>query len=551
MKQLTPSTLFFPILFILCNLAASAQEFPQGYFRLPLDGDIGLSATFAEFRTGHFHAGLDIRTGGEVGKPVYAVADGYVCGVRISPWGGGKMLYVKHPNGYTSVYMHLNDYAGEIGRYVRREQYKEQAYAIVRDIPEGVLPVKKGQVIAHSGNSGSSGGPHLHFELRHNGHTINPLLFGLRYIDNIKPVIRGIRIYPTEGEASDIAKQDEIEVAGPFYLGVYATDAAEGSTLRNGVDKVEIFVDGKLFFKYINNRFPLDSSRISNALIDYPHYVRTREAYLLTRSLPGAHGKWIPVRQGNGILRFTEGSTHSVRVRVTDIKGNYDERILNIKMLASTASGKPSLDERNTYPVAYNKPLKINGAELKLTFPAHTLYDNDRLHIVTTASSLYRSPVCTIEPCTVDLPPNEWYTLSVKATSPSDKAVIARIDGRRPSAYKTTREGDWFTASVRDFGQFALMVDHEAPRISPANFREGKNIKTKTLRVKISDNLSGIETYNCYLNGQWILAEYDGKSATLTIDAHGAIKKGVNKLRVAVVDAVGNTADVTFTIRKT
>ncbi len=550
MKRLTPPTLFFPILFILCNLIASAQEFPQGYFRLPLDGDIGLSATFAEFRTGHFHAGLDIRTGGEVGKPVYSVADGYVCGVRISPWGGGKMLYVKHPNGYTSVYMHLNDYAGEIGRYVRREQYKEQAYAIVRDIPEGVLPVKKGQVIAHSGNSGSSGGPHLHFELRHNGHTINPLLFGLRYSDNIKPIIRGIRIYPTEGEAFNIAKQEEIEVAGPFYLGVYATDAAEGSTLRNGVDKVEIFVDGKLFFKYITNRFPLDSSRISNALIDYPYYVRTREAYLLTRSLPGAQGEWIPVRQGNGILRFAEGTTHSIRVRVSDIKGNLDEHTLNIKMLASIASDKPSTDERNTYPVVYNKPLKINGTELKLTFPAHTLYDNDRLHIVTSASSLYRSPVCTIKPCTVDLPPNEWYTLSVKATSPSDKAVIARIDGRRPTAYKTTREGDWFTASVRDFGQFALMVDHEAPRISPVNFREGKNIKTNTLRVKISDNLSGIETYNCYLNGQWILAEYDGKSATLTIDAHGAIKKGV-KLRVAVVDAVGNTADVTFTIRKT
>ncbi len=548
---MTPPTLFFPILFILCNLIASAQEFPQGYFRLPLDGDIGLSATFAEFRTGHFHAGLDIRTGGEVGKPVYSVADGYVCGVRISPWGGGKMLYVKHPNGYTSVYMHLNDYAGEIGRYVRREQYKEQAYAIVRDIPEGVLPVKKGQVIAHSGNSGSSGGPHLHFELRHNGHTINPLLFGLRYSDNIKPIIRGIRIYPTEGEAFNIAKQEEIEVAGPFYLGVYATDAAEGSTLRNGVDKVEIFVDGKLFFKYITNRFPLDSRRISNALIDYPYYVRTREAYLLTRSLPGAQGEWIPVRQGNGILRFAEGTTHSIRVRVSDIKGNLDEHTLNIKMLASIASDKPSTDERNTYPVVYNKPLKINGTELKLTFPAHTLYDNDRLHIVTSASSLYRSPVCTIKPCTVDLPPNEWYTLSVKATSPSDKAVIARIDGRRPTAYKTTREGDWFTASVRDFGQFALMVDHEAPRISPVNFREGKNIKTNTLRVKISDNLSGIETYNCYLNGQWILAEYDGKSATLTIDAHGAIKKGVNKLRVAVVDAVGNTADVTFTIRKT
>ena len=153
-----------------------AQDLPKGYFRNPLDCDIGLSATFAEFRIGHFHSGLDMRTGGVIGKAVYAAADGYVCGVRVSPWGGGKMLYIKHPNGYTSVYMHLDSYEGDIGRYVLREQYKQQSFSIVCNIPEGLLPVRKGQIIARSGNTGGSGGPHLHFELRKDGRTINPLL---------------------------------------------------------------------------------------------------------------------------------------------------------------------------------------------------------------------------------------------------------------------------------------------------------------------------------------------------------------------------------------
>lgn len=551
---MNPSHLLSLLAGLLLSLTSSlvhSQELPQGYFRNPLDCNIGLSATFAEFRTGHFHAGLDMRTGGTIGLPVHAAADGYVCGIRISPWGGGKMLYIKHPNGYTSVYMHLNDFASEIGQWVRNEQYKEQSFAIVRDIPEGVLPVKKGQVVAHSGNTGGSGGPHLHFELRKDGLTINPLRFGLPYSDNLKPVIRGIRIYPTAGQPFDLGKEDNISIAGPFYLGIYATDAAEGSTAKNGVDKVELFVDGILFFQYVTNRFPLDSSRISNALIDYPLYVRTRQAYLLTRALPGALGDWIPVRHGDGILRFTPGSTHSLRIRAHDIKGNIAERTFQVTTLASTASpAAPDAPEKGTYAITYSKPLKFNGEHVKISFPAYTLYDNDRMRISSTPSSLYRSPVCAVEPCTSDLPPHLWYTLSIKASTPTEKAVIVRIDGKRPTAYKTSREGEWYTASVRDFGHFALTVDNEKPRISPINFREGKNLKTNILRIKISDNLSGIETYNCYLNGEWILAEYDGKSASLTIDASGAIKKGVNKLRVAVVDAAGNVADVTFTIRK-
>ena len=119
MKQLLIRPVIIAVLVGLAELA-SAQELPQGYFRNPMDHEIGLSATFGEFRTGHFHAGLDMRTGGAVDKPVYAAADGYVAKVSISPWGGGKILYIKHPNGYTTVYMHLNGYAGDIGKAVLR-----------------------------------------------------------------------------------------------------------------------------------------------------------------------------------------------------------------------------------------------------------------------------------------------------------------------------------------------------------------------------------------------------------------------------------------------
>ena len=192
---------FIISLVLSTNYYAAAQELPQGYFASPLKGNIGLSATFAECRIGHFHGDLDMRTGGAIDKPVYAAADGYISRVSISPWGGGKILYIKHPNGYTSVYMHLNSFVGETGRLVREERYNLHSYSIVKEFPEGQLPVRKGQLVAYSGNTGGSGGPHLHLELRKTatGHTINPLHFGLPYCDSMKPTIRGLRIYPTAG----------------------------------------------------------------------------------------------------------------------------------------------------------------------------------------------------------------------------------------------------------------------------------------------------------------------------------------------------------------
>lgn len=531
-----------------------AQPLPQGYFRNPMDFDIGLSATFAEFRNGHFHAGLDMRTGGAIGKPVYAAADGYVAKVSVSPWGGGKILYIKHPNGYTSVYMHLNDYAGAIGRAVLKEQYRTQSFSIIKLFEPDELPVKKGQLIAHSGNTGGSGGPHLHFELRRGGEedlhthavTINPLRFGISYNDNLTPVIRGIRLYPTDGQPVDLAKSDEATIAGPFYLGIYATDAAEGSTARNGVDHLEVFVDGELFFKYMTSEFPLDSGRISNALIDHPHFLKSREAYLLTRQLPGARGGWIPVCKGDGILRFAAGSTHRIAVRAYDIKDNLTERTFTVKVAPSAA--KQPTEVPGTLAASYDAPFSHRNPTFTVQMPPLTLYADDRLLCEATEGG------ASIRPTVNNIPPHLYYSLSIKGALPgvpADKVVIAYVNGSKTSAQKTTHSNGWFTAKVRDWGRFTLMADTTAPRIRPVNFSESKPMKSSQLRVKINDNLSGIETYNCYLNGQWILAEYDGKSATLTIDTAEKTKGGANKLRIAVVDAAGNVADVTYIIRKT
>ena len=551
--------LMLPLALGLQATGASAQELPQGYFRIPLDGDIGLSATFAEFRSHHFHAGLDMRTGGAVDRPVYAAADGYVAKVSISPWGGGKILYIKHPNGYTTVYMHLNSFVGALGEAVLREQYAQQSYSISKLFGPNEFPVKKGQLVARSGNTGGSGGPHLHFEVRQGGeadlHThatlFDPLLFGLPYRDSIKPTIRGLRIYPQGGEAFEVGKENLVTVNGPFHLGIYATDAAEGSTAKNGVDRVEVYLDGSLFFMYTTEMLPVDSSRMVNAIIDFQHYTRTRQAYLLTRALPGAEGPWVPVRMGDGIFRLQPGSTHRIGVKVYDIKENCTERTITVTASQKTHDNQNILNAPNTLAAKYDLPFYFQLSSFNFQLKPYTLYADDLLRCEAEGQTV------TIQPTANNIPPHQHYTLSIKGALPgvpADKTVVVLMTHKpgsaKYSAYKTTHSNGFHTAQVRDWGEFTLAADTTAPTVHPVNFIEGKPLKTNILKVKIGDNLAGVETYHCYLNGSWILAEYDGKSATLFIDARGKLKSGTNRLRVTVTDGTGNTADKTWNLTK-
>jgi len=262
---------------LLSTITSVAQQtVPDGYFRSPVDFQILLSGSFAEVRSNHFHSGIDIRTGGQTGKPVYAVADGYVSRIYVSPYGFGKALYINHPSGHTSVYGHLDRFNKTIGAYARKQQYANESFFLDKYVSEGTLVVKKGDIIGYSGNSGSSGGPHLHFEIRDldTQEPLEPVDFGIRITDNIDPQIRGIKVYPLgpgsmvnntteavaikasgENGSYRLSSGDTLLVSGNIFFGIEAYDYHNNSSIRCGVKSIELFVDGKQIFGQRIDRF--------------------------------------------------------------------------------------------------------------------------------------------------------------------------------------------------------------------------------------------------------------------------------------------------------
>lgn len=555
-------------------------KFPKDYFSSPLRRPLAFSASFAELRPNHFHSGMDIRIGNKEGEAVYAPADGYVSRINISPWGGGQVLYITHPNGYCTVYMHLLDFAGEIGEWVRSYQYSHHVYAFDAS-PDDTIRVKKGQLIAHAGNSGSSGGPHLHYDIRyaHNDQPINPLYFGLPYQDNIEPIIRDIKVYPADDGAKINGRQapisllgstnakkgqrrtpwlDTLTVSGRFYTGIYATDISQGSPGKNGVERIELYVDDSLFFRYSIPTFLFEETRAINAILDYPEYLRSRRTFVVTRQLPGNHNSWCQSSNGNGNLSFAAGTKHKLTYVALDYKGNSASRTFWIKALAApvlkdAAGHVPGIDHHGI-AVSYFKRNDIGKPGFRLVMEEGTIYDNDLLLYSVAPHARLLSSVHNIRLQRNDLPPHKSMCIympvpPVKDTALRNKMVIVSINGMRMNALATSRQDDMLIGSARDFGSFGIALDTIAPSLTPVNLRSGGRYAKGTVwQIKVSDNLSGVATYHCYVNGSWVLSRYDGKTAALYIDPSAALHGGTNSVGIILTDAVGNKTEQTYTI---
>ncbi len=550
---------------MLWVLLAAAPLYGQNYGS-PVDIPVILSGNVGEVRSNHFHSGIDIKTQGEIGKNILSVADGYVARIVVSPTGYGKALYVNHPDGTTSVYGHLDRFEGAIGDYVREEQYRRKSFAVDLAPPAGRFPVKRGERIAYSGNSGSSAGPHLHFEIRHQGSqdpynvlsrgmmkvqdNIPPEIFRfwLIEVDTVKntPVHRVVKEYvpiKTDGRYR-LENHLPVYLNGPAYFAIEMIDRKNHADNILGTYAMTVEFDGETIFSYAIDRISFATTRYINAFVYYPLHRQSR--YEVVRTYVAPNNK-LPVYKrtvNRGVISLKDEEEHPVRITLTD--DNRNESVLEFSVQRGLER-KPDFRETDGIPVWWARGITHKHEDLMVNIPLDALYESILLDIRTLPKRKAYSSFYRIHD--TDTPMQKAMTITIRPDSlPArlqSKACLASISARGNRVYEGgAYKNGVVTGTSRTFGDYYVDVDTLPPVIT-AGFVEGADFTQKnTMTLHLSDDFSGIASWNVFIDGQWALFDYDPKNNALVHEfRYARYDMGKNHSLVAeAVDNKGNKA---------
>ncbi len=543
------------------------NQYPKDYFDSPLKIPIILSGTFGELRSNHFHSGIDIKTQGKEGIPVYAPADGYISRIKVGQYGFGKALYMNHPNGYTTVYAHLRKFAGDIQSYVKKNQYKKQKYAIGNLFPkQDKFPIKKGDIIGYTGDTGSSGGPHLHYEIRDTKteNIINPLFFSFNVDDTIKPTVNQLMVYPLSDEAriNNFAKKtslelkkisegefvtDRINASGTIGFGINVFDRLNGASNKNGIFSLEMKVNGNRVYYHDVETFSFAESKYINLHIDYAHYKKYRKRFQKTHKVTPNKLSLYEDLVNNGKINIEENSNYTVEIISSDFNKNQTRIKIPIKGVKSTLIFK-KLDTTD-YKIKSTDFNKFKLQNVTVAFPKNTFYQDSFIDFK------LNNGVASVHERTVPL--DKKYTLTFGISHLSDaqrqQVYIANVDNPKYPRYVSTKKKiDKAYTSTKSLGKYTLNYDTKKPSISLVNIQNGKWIsKNKTLKVKIKDKETGIRDYRATIDNEWILMEYNHKKGILTYDFSDKKLVGSKHIfKIVVSDNVGNTKTLKATFFK-
>ena len=550
MKFLFALLIFYTPLFSQTNI-------PKDYFRSPLNIPTQLAGNFGELRPNHFHAGFDFKTKQKEGLAVFAAGDGYISRIKISPFGYGNAIYITHPNGYTTVYGHLQKAYKKVQEYIKNEQYKQESFEVELFPTPIDLPILKGDTIALSGNSGGSEGPHLHFEFRdtQTEKVINPLLFGFDSLlkDSKRPNIASLLVYPIDSTSVvnesqipvlvNIALQpdgsyisEKIKAKGQIGFGILCSDLDNVSYNNNGIYQVKAMSNGIPSFGYKFDSFTFDEGRYVNALIDFLRYKRTGQRFQKLFMKNPFDLSIIEKSQSNGILKVVPNFAFNYRIEVLDFFQNQTAISIPIEYDAQPAVVLEKTKKTNYYLKA-NSDSNYEKENMSVFFPAHTFYEDFYFDFEV------KDKTMTVHNESVPVHSNFKVTIVDSTIANPEKTFIGSIEGKKIKYNSTKFAKGTFTTYTKNLGQFKLVQDTIAPKIRSLKDIENIDLtKFKSISFKITDDLSGVKSYKGYINGKWVLFEYDYKFHTIIHRFEDALLlDGKNEFKLIVSDNVGNS----------
>jgi murein DD-endopeptidase MepM/ murein hydrolase activator NlpD len=535
------------------------KQYPQNYFSWPVNAKIGLAANFGELRPNHYHMGLDCRTDQTQNRPVLAAADGYVAKIKIEPFGFGRCLYINHPNGYTTLYAHLNDFNPAIEKYITEQQYLLQSWAVFIDVPAGLLKVHKGEMIASSGNTGGSQGPHLHFEIRETQTDIvlNPLLFGFPLEDNIAPDIlrlavydRRISTYEQTPKIYSLKKVNGIyTVAGGKVLtnsnevsfAITAYDRYTGSTNQNGIYEAVLYENELPVSGFQIDHISYDETRYLNGHIDYKTRSNGGPWLQHLSKLPGYNNSIYKTNSSQGVVILDTGVAKQISIKVKDAKGNKSELAFSIE--ARNVQAVPQ--SINTLPYLF-KPGCINifeNSEVEFYLPENALYDFVHFKYAKLAGAT-GNPIYQLLSAQIPLQTN--FPLKIKGNfslADSSRIVMERVYGSKKDYKKAVFESGWYKSSFREFGNFQLLIDNIPPVVTSRGLINNMNAaRLGSIIFTVTDDTEELNSFTALLDGKWLRFSNDkGRNFVYRFDERCG--PGPHELKIRAEDQVGNVTE--------
>ena len=552
---------------LMGSMALKAQTAPE--FGVPFDFPLLLSGNFGELRSNHFHGGLDFKTQGVVGKPLLAIADGYISKVTVTPGGYGNALYITHDNGYTSVHGHLDRFLPEIAQLVHEKQYQEQSFVVTLEFGPEEYRVKQGEVVAYAGNTGYSFGPHLHMEIRttDTNEPIDPLPFYKDKIaDNIAPRATHIMVYGAKGDGKVTFVVDSEEVKemdgkiifnsqfsilnfltawGRIGTAISANDYMDGTTNNYGVRYVRLYVDDELVSHSDVNRFAFSEDRLINSWTDYHVQRSTGRWYMRSTIAEYNDLRMLHAADDGGWVMIDEERDYHFRYELEDLYGN---KAVYRFVVRGKKMDFPRQVTNYFYHMDASRGNRFSVGGLELWIPQGQLFEDMDLDYDVVPSDTDQTDIYQLTTERVPLRKSAELTLPVILQGDVDakKLYVARVDGDRRISCGGDYKYGRITANITELASYTVCIDTIAPRIVPIGETAWK--KRGVVSFRIADEETGIRSYRGKIDGKWVLFKYSSKNARLWCDLKSeGIAPGSHEIEIEVEDMRRNKSRLMLT----